>query len=299
MNDETPDFMTLFAGSGVLEGPTWDGRNGLYYTNVTLGGVHHLDLTTRTTSCVVEYRKGIGGLALTEAGDFVVSGRNITLKRRAGGGQEVLFSADNLGHPVIGFNDLAVTPTGTLAVGALGPGSLNPHAVDGRAAVPATGEATGRIYEIARGRSRLLADDIGHPNGIAFSPDGQTAYASDSLRRCVYRFRVTAEGWDQRAVFVQFDTGLPDGMTVASDGSIWLALALEAGIVVLDPGGTILKRYVTPVPLTTSVRFGGEDLRTVFVTTGSHAGSHAGDEAARILCFASPVHGIAARPASL
>ena len=289
-----PDWSVLLSGDGVLEGPTWDEVQGLFYTNVTAGGVHHLDLATLRSACMVEHRKGIGGLALDERGDFVISGRNVAIKRRGGGPTELLFSGEGLGHEVIGFNDIAVTPDRTVAVGALGPGSLSPHTVEERAPPP-DGQGTGRFYEVSRAGHRLLADDIGHPNGIAFSPDGRFAYASDSLRRCVYRFRVTDAGWSQRTILAQFEDGLPDGMATASDGTIWLALALAARVVVLSPDGALLRSYRTPYMLTTSVRFGGPGLRDIFVTTGSH-GAPGG---AAILGFRSPITGCPARRAAL
>ena len=176
-----------------------------------------------------------------------------------------------------GFNDLTIAPNGNVVVGALGPGALNPHSVDPHAPPPPVGAGTGAFYEIGREGHRLLADDIGHPNGVAFAPAGDAVYVSDSLRRCVYRFAAGPAGWSERSVFAAFDGALPDGMAVASDGCLWLALALAAELVVLSPSGAVQRRIATGAPLTTSVHFGGADLRTAFVTSGSHAGDEPRD----------------------
>ena len=81
----------------------------------------------------------------------------------------------------------------------------------------------------------MLAEDIGHPNGVAYGLGGEHVYVSDSLRRCVFRFAVGPDGWSERAVFAEFDHAIPDGMAVAEDGSLWLALALAAEVIVFKP----------------------------------------------------------------
>jgi sugar lactone lactonase YvrE len=280
-------FDTLFSGSGVLEAPTWDGAGGVYFTNVTAGGVYRADLATRTVEEVAPHRKGIGGLALARDGSLVVSGRNVALKR-PGEDTHVLLDGESLGRKIIGFNDLTVTPGGAVVVGALGPGSINPHSIDAHAPSPPIGAGAGAFFEVSRAGVRILADDIGHPNGVAYGPGGRCAYVSDSLRRCVYRFTAGPEGWSERNIFAQFEGALPDGMAVAADGSLWLALALASEVVVLEPDGSVRTRIRTPIPLTTSVHFGGEDLRTIFITSGSHTGR----EAATLLALPAPVAGL-------
>ena len=287
-------FDTLFSGIGVLEAPTWDGAGGVYFTNVTAGGVYRLDMATGTVDNVVPHRKGIGGLALTRDGNLVVSGRNVALKR-PGGDTQVLLDGESVDRKIIGFNDLTVAPSGAVVVGALGPGAINPHAVDPHAPSPPIGTGTGAFFEVSREGVRILADDIGHPNGVAYALGGRSVYASDSLRRCVYRFTVGPEGWSERSIFARFDGALPDGMAVASDGSLWLALALASEVVVLEPDGNVRTRIRTPIPLTTSVHFGGEDLRTAFITSGSHTGR----EAATLLAVPAPVAGLPVPRANL
>ena len=267
-------FNTLHSGDGLFEAPTWDGAGGVYFSNVTAGGVYRYDVATGEISDAYPHRRGIGGLALTESGELVVSGRNVAI-REASRQTRVLLEGAALDREVIGFNDLTVSPQGRVVVGALGPGSINPKSIDANAPPPAEGNGTGAFCEIGSDGMRVLADDIGHPNGIAFSPDGRAVYASDTLRRCIWRFTVDDHGWRDRTMFARFDGALTDGMAVAVDGSLWLALALASEIVVLEPDGRERQRIATPVPLTTSVHFGGDDMRIAFITTGSHSGNEA------------------------
>ena len=63
-------------GFGLIDGPVWDPGRGLYFSDVINGGVHLLD-RAGTVSPVVPKRRGIGGMALHEAGGLVVGGRDI------------------------------------------------------------------------------------------------------------------------------------------------------------------------------------------------------------------------------
>lgn len=271
MSDGTAIFETLHSASGVLEAPTWDGAGGVYFSNVTAGGIYRYDLASKQVSEAYPHRRGIGGLALTERGELVLSGRNIGVQE-AVGQTRVLLEGAALDREVIGFNDLTISPQGNVVTGALGPGSINPHAIDPYAPAPPEGAGTGCFCEVGPAGVRILADDIAHPNGVAYSPDGRSVYVSDSLRRCVWRFSADEHGWRDRQMFARFDGALTDGMAIATDGSLWLALALASQIVVLEADGRERMRIATPVPLTTSIHFGGEDMGTAFVTSGSHTG---------------------------
>ncbi len=73
-------------------------------------------------------------------------------------------------------------------------------------------------------------------------------------------------------------SGVPDGLAVAQDGSVWVALAGGGhGVAVYDADGQQRDFLRTPVPMCTSLCFGGTDLRDLYVVTGSEGtGSHAG-----------------------
>ena len=78
-----------------------------------------------------------------------------------------------------------------------------------------------------------------------------------------------------RNVFVDTSeyAGVPDGLTVAADGSVWLAMAGGAVVVAWDAKAARVAEVPVPQPLVTSVTFGDPDLRTLFVLTG-HSHDH-------------------------
>ena len=64
-------------------------------------------------------------------------------------------------------------------------------------------------------------------------------------------------------------TGVPDGLKVASDGSVWVADAHGGRVVVFDENGVQRREIAVPLPMVTSLCFGGDDLRDLYIVTGS------------------------------
>ena len=71
-------------------------------------------------------------------------------------------------------------------------------------------------------------------------------------------------------VFVTTDNGVPDGLAVSADGAVWVALARGGGgVAVYDPDGGFRQHIAIPHPMCTSVCFGGQDLRDLYIVSGS------------------------------
>ena len=63
--------------------------------------------------------------------------------------------------------------------------------------------------------------------------------------------------------------GFPDGMDVDSDGNLWVAMVGSGRVLHIDPNRRTLIGYVEiPCLFVTSLCFGGQDLSTMYVTTG-------------------------------
>ena len=251
---------TLATGYGLIEGPVWDPEQGLYWSDVAHGGVHRLS-RAGAVSVALPHRKGIGGMARHAAGGLVVGGRNIAWKSLDGERSAVLLSLDEV-PGAIGFNDLTTDAAGRVYVG-----SLAFRVFGGDAPRP------GHLHVIdLDGRARTVADGVLLTNGLAFSPDGRRLYHSDSRAGLVRVYDVGDDGsvgpWRALA---QVD-GVPDGMAVAADGSVWVALAEGGVVLVLGPDGAERARLPVPLPMVTSVCFGGDDLRDLYVVTGSRGG---------------------------
>ncbi len=248
----------LTRGYGLVEAPVWVPGRGLMFSDVHGGGVYCL-ARDGSVATVFPHRRGIGGMAPHASGGMVVGGRNIAFKSFAGGDTVVLLDRD-ADHGNVGYNDLATDAAGRIYVGSLGSPVFEPGE-----------QVAGDLYLIdIDGSSRVVAQDIKLTNGLGVSPDGATLYHSDSRRQTVHCYAVRPNGdLGDKQTFAHTDPGAPDGLAVSSDGAVWVAVAGGGNVSVFEPDGRLRRQLAVPMPMVTSVCFGGDDLRDLFVVTGS------------------------------
>lgn len=108
-------------------------------------------------------------------------------------------------------------------------------------------------------------------NGMDWSPDGSTMYFIDSARRSVdaFDFDPASGAISNRHTVVvpEWGDGAPDGMTVDSEGCLWVAQVGSGAVVRYAPDGTPLSRVEISTPAVTSCAFGGEGLEHLFITS--------------------------------
>ena len=250
----------LAEGYGLIEGPVWSPERGLLFSDVLFGGVYCLG-SDGGVSPVFGHRRGIGGMALHEGGGLIVSGRNISFKPFDGGATVTVLDRDEAAGN-IGYNDLTTDGEGRIYVGSLG---ASPVFDDGRE--PRAGD----LYLIdLDGSARVVGTDVQLTNGLGFSPDGSLLYHSDSGRQTVYCYNVADDGsLGEKRPFVRTARGAPDGLVVAEDGSVWVALAGGNGVGVYSAAGEEREFIEIPQPMCTSLCFGGRDLDELYVVSGS------------------------------
>jgi sugar lactone lactonase YvrE len=142
-------------------------------------------------------------------------------------------------------------------------------------------EGQGSLYCLHTDRtaSRVVGG-VTISNGLDWSPDGTIAYYVDSATQRIDRFDYSAElGLTERRPFVRIPetSGAPDGLTVDSDGHVWVALWGGGAIHRYRPNGSLDGAIRLPVSQVTAVIFGGELLNELFITT-SRAGLPTGVE---------------------
>jgi sugar lactone lactonase YvrE len=110
-------------------------------------------------------------------------------------------------------------------------------------------------------------------NGMGWSPDDRTMYFIDSAPREIYAydFDLASGGIRNRRTLVRIaeEHGLPDGMAVDAEGFLWVAQWSGGRLVRYDPDGAIERVIAMPVKRPTSLAFGGPDLATLFITSGT------------------------------
>ena len=277
----------LATGYGLIEGPTWAAGRGLLFSDVLNGGVHCLG-GDGTVENVLPHRKGVGGIKLHADGGLVITGRNVAWKPLGGGDGQVLLETDAaLGN--VGFNDCGTDADGRIYVGSLCFKPVGPGASEMKA---------GYLHMIdLDGQVRLLARDIQLTNGLATSPDGTRLYHSDTFTNQVWAYDRAPDGavGPRRPFGDMRPAGRPDGLAVAADGSVWVADAEGGKVWVFEPNGDVRKHLAVPLPMVTSLCFGGDDLRTLYVVTGSRGAGR--DDAGTIYATKTDVAGQPVPPA--
>lgn len=141
-----------------------------------------------------------------------------------------------------------------------------------------TADLTAIYYAKADGSEiREVVFPVDAPNGIGLSPDGHTLYWAETHTGRVFQRTVTASG--ELAPAVPLDTGvvlcglpglqLLDSLAVDGAGNVCVATLVNGGITVISPDGSSVEHVPTGDLLTTNICFGGDDLRTAFVTVSS------------------------------
>ena len=163
------------------------------------------------------------------------------------------------------FNDGKADPQGRLWVGTI----YEPRATPAAA-----------LYRWASGQLERVAGGVTVSNGLAFSPDGRTIYWSDTTahRVMAYDFDGGTGTLSGPRLLVQFELrqaaqdlslygGRPDGAAVDAEGAYWCAMYEGQRLLRLAPDGRVLQELTLPVRCPTMPCFGGNDLRTLYVTT--------------------------------
>ncbi|ALN90634.1 SMP-30/gluconolactonase/LRE family protein [Lysobacter gummosus] len=238
------------------EAPYWLGNGqSLLWVDILAPAVHVSSAVTgdtRTTplgeliGAVVPRRRG-GYVAATQSGF-----RSLDLRS---GEMAPLASPPGMsGHR---FNDAKCDAAGRMWAGTL--------------ALDASPER-GSLYRFGvDGSLREMESGFDICNGMGWSPDSKRFYLADSGRRTIYAydFDLASGELSNRSVFVHFgpSDGMPDGLAIDAQGHLWCAMWDGWAIRRYAPDGTLERTIDLPVPRPTSCAFGGDDLKTLYITT--------------------------------
>jgi sugar lactone lactonase YvrE len=147
---------------------------------------------------------------------------------------------------------------------------------------------------IENGSVRLAESGLSSSNGLAWNADSSAFYLVDTPRRVIWRYGFDLDGGalGEREVFTRIpeDDGLPDGLATDEDGGVWVALFSGGAVHRYAADGTRTDVVPVPVRYPTSLAFGGDDLRTLFVTSSS---AHLDEPlAGSVFAFRTAVRGV-------
>jgi sugar lactone lactonase YvrE len=142
------------------------------------------------------------------------------------------------------FNDMTVDISGGLWVGMMHRGIL---------------ATRGAIFHArsVRAEPQCVASGLGVPNGMKFSADGRTLFVVDTLERTLLAYPVGSGKLGEPVIVADFLglPGKPDGMTLAADGTFWVAMWGGACVVQLTGDGAFIRTVTLPAPHVSSLCF--------------------------------------------
>lgn len=119
------------------------------------------------------------------------------------------------------------------------------------------------VYFLPKNNKKAIAVDtkIEKPNGLVGTADGRFLFIADIGSGKVFKYGIDDNGkLINKQLFVNHST---DGMTIDSDGNIYLA---GKGVTVYNPEGKLLEYIPIPEEWTANVCFGGKDKNLLFIT---------------------------------
>jgi gluconolactonase len=167
------------------------------------------------------------------------------------------------GNPLRGPNDIVFDGLGGFYF-------TDSGVADGR-----TSRLGGIYYALADG-SHIAEIEFpaSHPNGIGLSPDGTVLYWAETYTGRIMQRQVrspgvlvTPEFLDESACLYGFPGyRLLDSLAIDEDGNVCVATIPIGGISVVSPAGRLVNFVETGDIVTTNICFGGDDLRTAYMT---------------------------------
>ena len=161
-------------------------------------------------------------------------------------------------NPVTRSNDGRADPQGGFWIGTMG--------------IEAE-EGAGAIYRYYKGALRQLYAPITISNAICFSPDGTTAYFTDTPTQKIMRVALGNDGWPVGEPVLHIDLRgtefRPDGAVVDTQGNLWNAQWGVGRVAGYDPTGAFLESFSFAARQTSCPAFGGKDMKTLFCTSAA------------------------------
>ncbi len=241
------------------EGPIWDAVNGrVLWVDIHEGTIHEWHIGDDRHG-VTHVGVKVGAIALDTKGDLIAATARGFARIGLDNGA-VSYIADPESHlPDNRFNDGKCDPAGRFWAGTMDGVNNTPQA--------------GKLYALETdGAISLKIPGVSCSNGLAWSPDNRVFYHIDTPTREVAAYDYTADTGaitNRRVVIVIPEgDGVPDGMTIDTEGMLWIACWGGWKVARWNPHtGRKLMEIKLPVSLVTCCTFGGDHLNDLYITT--------------------------------
>src|SRR5262252_927276 len=249
-----PELKTLMTGISFGEQPRWH-ENRLWFSDwgareviaVDLDGNSEVILRAPSFPCCVDW--------LPDGRLLLVSARDGLLLRREPDGTLVTHGdLSSVSKPPAG-NELVVDGRGNAYV--------NGGGFDLMAGEPF---APGIVALVTpQGSARQVADGIAFPNGMLVTPDNATLIVAESYGKKLTAFGIEEDGGlANRRVWAELGDGVPDGICLDAENTVWYGDVPNKRCVRVREGGEVLQTIELDRGCF-ACALGGADRRTLFM----------------------------------
>jgi sugar lactone lactonase YvrE len=256
---ETPEVVIPYACQ-LGECPVWDATNErILWVDIIAGEIHQY-LSATGEHRVFKAGQIIGSFALCTSGRVLVGFQNGFAFVDLETGTVEWLTEGEVTKPDTRFNDGKCDAAGRFWTGTM---SLSRK------------QGAGSLYAIEADRSIVIKiPEVTVSNGLAWSPDNTKFYFIDTATRQVAAYDYDIETGSlankKIAVTIPIEMGKPDGMTIDTEGMIWIALWDGWCVTRWNPyTGKLLQTIQLPVARVTSCTFGGKELNSLYITTAN------------------------------
>jgi sugar lactone lactonase YvrE len=240
------------------EGPVWDAANHtILWVDIMGCAIHELNMKSNALRSI-STPSMIGSFALCTDGNILAAMQDgfIFIDRITGAVSPL--SDPEAAFPDNRFNDGKTDPAGRFWAGSM---SLSGE------------KGTGNLYMVDQQLNvKKQIENVSISNGLCWSLDQRSFYYIDTPTMevvCYDYDNQTGEITNKTTVItIPAKEGYPDGMTIDSEGMLWIAHWEGWQVARWDPStGNKIDSIHLPVSLVTSICFGGENMDDMFITS--------------------------------
>ncbi|MET6996012.1 SMP-30/gluconolactonase/LRE family protein [Chitinophaga defluvii] len=241
------------------EGPVWDAASqSILWVDIEQGEIHRFSPEQKVHK-TMKIGQMVGAIAPRASGGLIAA--------LQGSFATVDMEKQTL-HPIIDpeihlpdnrFNDGKCDPAGRFWAGTM-------DYISGK-------KGAGSLYTLHTDMSVVTRiEGVSCSNGLAWSADHRTLYYIDTPTQQVVAYDYDPESGDIRnkrvVITIPASSGYPDGMTIDTDGMLWVACWDGWRVSRWDPStGKLLQDILLPAAKITSCTFGGPGLRDLYITS--------------------------------
>jgi gluconolactonase len=275
----------LLSETGAGEGPAWHPELGL----LTSGDGHIMRRDKEGQMSVLRRDAGSNGLIFDRQGRLVVcQSANRRVVRFESEDNLTILAERYEGKRFNNSNDVTIDSQDRIYFSDPRYGDRSDMEI-----VDSAGRKVEGVYRIdPDGRvTRIITHEVDRPNGLVITPDDKFLFVADNNNdtiggaRKLWRFEMRSNGTidpaSRKLIHDWKTTRGPDGVKLDAQGRLFVAAGINkpnppyetaeqptAGIYVFSPAGQLLEFIPIPRDETTNCAFGGDDLKTLFITAG-------------------------------